>query len=516
LVLVVTGYIRFRFLDVPLERDEGEFAYMGRLILEGNPPYTLASNMKFPGGYYLFALAMRLFGQTVSGIHAGLWVANAAATVLVFRLGKRLLDAPAGAVACIIFALMTVSPSLLGTSAHATQFLAPFMLGGILLLAGRDGRPGLGTLLASGALLGGAVLVKQHAFLFPLGAALAILLGWLPSPGGTWRQRLADALILLAGTAAPLVLAGAALALMGCFPKFWYWTFTYARHYVAILTPAQAWRRFIAFTPEAMAGFVWVPVLAGAGIVALFKDPELARIRRFLLLFLVFSFLSVCPGFYFRPHYFVTLIPALGLLCACATSSLARILARWFLLGRIRAFLCAGVLIVPVLWFRGEFFAVSSMVLSRIDYPESCFPEMRDIGQHLKNMMAPGDQLAIMGSEPELLFYAHCRSASGFLYTYPLMEKQPLARSMQEEMIRQIESSNPKFLVFVSYSESWGKTPDSDMFIMTWYRAYKNRFQVVGMTESFPYSLGYRAIWGSEAATYRPTAPIVTRVLKRI
>ena len=34
--------IRIRPLGIPLERDEGEYAYAGQLILQGIPPYKLA------------------------------------------------------------------------------------------------------------------------------------------------------------------------------------------------------------------------------------------------------------------------------------------------------------------------------------------------------------------------------------------------------------------------------------------------------------------------------------------
>jgi len=48
-VLVIA--IRVRLLGIPLERDEGEYAYAGQLMLQGIPPYKLAYNMKFPGTY---------------------------------------------------------------------------------------------------------------------------------------------------------------------------------------------------------------------------------------------------------------------------------------------------------------------------------------------------------------------------------------------------------------------------------------------------------------------------------
>jgi hypothetical protein len=39
LIVLLTGGMRFRLLDVPLERDEGEYAYGGQLILQGLPSY---------------------------------------------------------------------------------------------------------------------------------------------------------------------------------------------------------------------------------------------------------------------------------------------------------------------------------------------------------------------------------------------------------------------------------------------------------------------------------------------
>jgi hypothetical protein len=69
LSILFVAAIRVRLLDIPLERDEGEFAYMGQLILQGVPPYSLAYNMKLPGVYVSYALIMTVFGQTPSGIY---------------------------------------------------------------------------------------------------------------------------------------------------------------------------------------------------------------------------------------------------------------------------------------------------------------------------------------------------------------------------------------------------------------------------------------------------------------
>jgi len=42
LVIIAAGLIRLRLLNVPLDRDEGEYAYIGHLLLAGALPYVSA------------------------------------------------------------------------------------------------------------------------------------------------------------------------------------------------------------------------------------------------------------------------------------------------------------------------------------------------------------------------------------------------------------------------------------------------------------------------------------------
>ena len=55
-ILFAAALIRLRLAGAPLERDEGEYAYAGQLVLQGVPPYQLAYNMKFPETYYAYSI----------------------------------------------------------------------------------------------------------------------------------------------------------------------------------------------------------------------------------------------------------------------------------------------------------------------------------------------------------------------------------------------------------------------------------------------------------------------------
>ena len=72
--LIFSASVRYRLLAFPLDRDEGEYAYAGQLLLEGVPPYKFAYNMKLPGTYLAYAGLMAVFG--LCGPDGGVWSDN--------------------------------------------------------------------------------------------------------------------------------------------------------------------------------------------------------------------------------------------------------------------------------------------------------------------------------------------------------------------------------------------------------------------------------------------------------
>lgn len=118
--------IRWRLLGMPLERDEGEYAYAGQLLLDGIPPYQLAYNMKFPGVYFAYAALMKMFGETPQGIHFGIILVTSVSAILVFLIGCELLGAAGGLTAAAFFVCLSAVPITLGLAGHATHFIRYF------------------------------------------------------------------------------------------------------------------------------------------------------------------------------------------------------------------------------------------------------------------------------------------------------------------------------------------------------------------------------------------------------
>ena len=198
LVLVLVAAVRLRLLNFPMERDEGEYAYAGQLMLQGIPPYQLAYNMKFPGTY-LCGLCGHLdyLQPSSAGIHFGVLCITTLTALMLFWLGRQILDWTAGMVAATFYAVMAASPSMLGLAGHATHFAAFFATAGLCVMwkTRQNGQGRMG-MIPTGFLFGTAILMKQPAALIAVWAAMAFAVTRLrqkkmkpPSASGLGRSR---------------------------------------------------------------------------------------------------------------------------------------------------------------------------------------------------------------------------------------------------------------------------------------------------------------------------------------
>jgi hypothetical protein len=457
LVIVFFAFVRVRLRNMPLERDEGEFAYVGQLILQGIPPYKIACNMKLPGTYAAYAAVMAAFGETPSGIRIGLLLVNVATTILVFLLGKYLYGSLAGAVAGITYSFLSCRPGVLGIYGHATHFVVLAALAGILLLlrAIDTGRTGL--FFSSGICFGLSFLMKQPGILFAVFAGLYWLWReWRRS--FPWRKVAPRGGALFSGVAFPFALTCLILLRAGVFPSFWFWTWSYAREYGSMTSLGDAWPMLRASLPWAMRPFViWEIVVVG--LTASLWSRHARAHGGFVASFFLFSVLAVCPGLYFRPHYFILLLPAAALGAGIGVTAV-----RESLLEKRFGWQVGWL---PVLYFavmfgisiRGQYktyFHLDPVSLDQKIFGQDPFAEAVAAGSYIKTHSDEQDTIALFGSEPEICFYSARHCASSYLYTYPLMEKQKFAQQMLREMMQQVQDTRPRFVVYVDAARSWG------------------------------------------------------------
>jgi hypothetical protein len=168
-----------------------------------------------------------------------------------------------------------------------------------------------------------------------------------------------------------------------------------------------------------------------------------------------------------------------------------------------------------VLKEREIFCGLDPRMVSRAIYGANPFPEALDIARYIREHSDPAARIAVLGSEPEIFFYARRHSATGYLYTYGLMEKQRYARRTQKDMIAEIEEARPEYVVSVGVPASWIESPTSEHLVLDWAEQYVGRYydlegvvDIVSMDRT-----EYR--WGEDAKQYRPRSNYKLQVFRR-
>jgi len=517
-VIIAAAVIRGRLLSVPFERDEGEYAYIAQQMLKGVPPYVSAYSMKLPGIYVVYALIMTLFGETHTGVHLGLLIFNAATIFVVFLLAKKIFGSLAAVAAGGIYAVLSITSGVMGLWANSEHFVILPALVGLLLICNSNGKTGYVRLLIAGLLFGLAFIIKQHGIFFALFAALYLLYSGLRDKPIKWIKVIVVQIVFAAGAITPFALVCFFFWRNGTFDKFWFWTFTYAREYTAVVPLEAAWKLFAHQAKKMFyEGFpIWFLSVFGFFAVVVMK-----RYRQLAVLaagFFIFSFLAVCPGFYFREHYFIFILPAVAIFAGVGLAAIDDLFQRT-IPAILRVFII-GVIGVGVVGYslyqqREYLFDNSPEAVCRMVCGLNPFPESLRIAEFIRNNTGPDDTVAVIGSEPQIYFYSGRRSATSYIYMYPLMEPGPFASSMQQEMITQIKAAKPEFVVSVNVNISWLVRASSDKEIFKWSDSYCSQFYyLAGAVSILPSGQAvYR--WNEQAANYRPASEFWVAVFKR-
>jgi hypothetical protein len=162
---------------------------------------------------------------------------------------------------------------------------------------------------------------------------------------------------------------------------------------------------------------------------------------------------------------------------------------------------------------RAWLFQMTPYEFSRNTYGLNPFPEAIRIADYIRSHSDPGARIAVLGSEAEIYFYSRRQAATGYLFTYPLMQNTAYAERCQDEMMAEIEGARPEFVIFVGIPTSWMKQDASSRTIFHWFTNYAGEHYApagfIDLTSS-----PTRYVWGS-AAGDQPPSPVSITVFRR-
>lgn len=503
-ILTILAFIALRApcVSIPLERDEGEYAYIAQRALLGEVPYRDIFDQKPPGVFALYAVPFVLFGQSVEAIHVFMYVCTLVTTVLIAMLVSRIADARAGVLAALAFAVMSIDPRLLATAANTEKFMILATVGMMLCaLAGLDTRRRLWW-LGCGVCGGLAFWIKQVAIADLAFVAMIPVCGHWPIKGRrAVRSLLLDHAALVAGLVCASIPIIVYFVRTGAWDAFLDCVFLHNFQYVQQVSWSGRWHN-LGLAAAHLAGSHWaVWVLSVGGVV--FGCRGRCWCRWFLCGWLLFSFVGVSLGGLYSYHYFVQLLPALA---ALAGLGLARP-AGWFASRPVAAryggwaALVLGVVGPVVLASRAVFAAPSPAAASRAMYRLNPFAQSVAIGRYVKEHSAPDETVFILGSEPQILFYAHRKSASRYIFVYPLTGSFGDALDRQKQVAEEVLRARPRHIVIVLIPTSHRLGRGSELYLWNAVRQWvRDGYRVVGLEAYGPN--GLPLTFGEEAAAW--------------
>jgi hypothetical protein len=122
---------------------------------------------------------------------------------------------------------------------------------------------------------------------------------------------------------------------------------------------------------------------------------------------------------------------------------------------------------------------------------DSSFKEMKDIGLMLSQQTQSTDKIGILGSEPQIYFYANRLAASGFLYHFPLIEAQKYAETMSKQFTSEIEKVRPTIFIDNHFLTFPGCNQLTYNYLQQWKKDFCKDYEIIGRVYrdfSKPYS----------------------------
>lgn len=505
LIMAITVVLRVRLMDIPLNRDEGGYAYAGQLILQGAPPYRDAIHIGPPGIPAMYAAFQAVFGQTARAIRLGLLVVNLCTIWLVYLIARRWFDPLSGVLAAAFYSLLSISPSVLGFAAQPAHFIVLPALAGIAVLMGGQTSMTPHRVALTGLFFGFAVLMEPSALWWGVFGWVYVLRHGPTASRWGW---------FLTGFFVPSVLTCVLLWRAGVFEDFWFWTVTYVPVYAT-----DGWNNLLENLGRVIRPNRYIWLLAGVGAAALAMYRRWQPRWTWLAGLLIVSLIGILPGFHFRADDFILLLPVVALAAGAGIGALYR----YFEESTGRARYAAAILLLPGLALahtvnehRSFLFTAPPRELARRIYGINPYAESVEIARYLREHTDAASHIAVLGSEPQIYFHAGRTSATAHIRTHALMEPHRHARRMQQELIADIEERRPEHLIIVNIPSSWRVGEHSDIWLFPQVeRLIRDHHELTGIVDISPFTESqYR--WDEEAHGQQPQSPLNLLIYRRV
>lgn len=479
IIALVYYIVRSNFFDIPMERDEGIYAYFGQLILDGKVPYVDFYESRLPGIFYLYALLVGVFGS-FEGLAMAFTLVNIGSFLFFYFFAKNWFEQfkPAAFIAATTMLVLGLAPEISGFTRQSEHLVVFWLTGGLFFLQRAFASDNWKNLLTAGVFMCMAMLTKPNGIFFIVMGGLWTVAYYAFGESGSMQERVKQVIIkgltYSAGVFGTFGVLCLFLLMQGALDDMWYWVITYSADYAARIPWAGengqlGGKDYLMMNLSNITKNYYTFWYMGAiGAVAyLFAKPISNAIfsKIALYILLVFSFFSITPSFSFYGHYWIMLMPALALAFASLFYTIYSIAGRSSLVG----WAATGAYVLLILIhantkpFDTYYFKPNHNAIVRQTYGGNPFLEAYEVGKFIKRRAQPSDQIALIGSEPEVFIYTGLRSVSKHAYFSYLMNDTTKTKALewQQEFQQDIETQKPRFIAFFNHDISILPSPNA-------------------------------------------------------
>jgi len=443
-ILLVQLVLRFPFVHVPLERDEGGYSYMAQSWLAGDIPYRDAFDHKPPLIYAIYAVMVKSFGHSIEAIRWPATIFSLLTTGVFAGIAVAWLGIPFGLAATLLYAIFSGTPVITGSAANSEVFMVLPLLLALWLFLKTEERKNLKTFFLIGLLSGIAVMIKQVA-LFNF---LVFFIFLIRRDNRRWRFDWSAAGWLILGFVVVPMIFIIYFWRVGALLDMWCDVVVINRQYLANV-PGSCWQKalygfsVVGFIARNENFLIWVLGLSGLAVIV-FQQPK--RKSLLIVAWTLASLVGAAWSGLFFGHYFIPVIPGLCLLTAYAWRVVQNQKSFW---SRSLIWIISLILLLVVIPFQWPFYLkYSPEEISTCQYGTPSFALSWHVSKYLQAVMKPGDSLLVWSAQPELYFYLNKKSPTRY-YNYLGWMASPTAK---KEVSAAILAARPNYIVWTHYA----------------------------------------------------------------
>lgn len=448
-------------LTYPFGRDQGFYAYIGKLLLEGKMNYLYAFDLKPPGSQFLFALAQFLSGDSMFNFRIFDMVWQTLTAYVLFIIAFRLTDRKSlSLLSALLYLFLYYRQDYWHTLQADGSLNLPFAVCVLLLVSSYD-RHSFVKIFLSGVMFAGALLFKYTIVSFlPL-----VIICFLISRKEVLSIRVKNIAAFLLGITVLTGLTALLYISTGAFKELVNIQFVQTPLYTKIAYATET-GEFISsqlirlFSISVYAPLIYFSLFA---LILLLIKKKLDFVNALVMSWVFSSLFSLIIQWKFYYYHFLVIIPALSLgavvfvslVMNYAGQSNRKIITALFVI------LFIGFTAYAFKPYAGSYEILSSYLSGKETLKEvyikngftadsvfmirKTFNAVDYVNQHTN----AGDLIYVWGYDPLVYYLSGRKCVSRFIYNVPLLWKGENTE-FRKEFMNEINKNNPKLILVTS------------------------------------------------------------------